>query len=80
MYNPTNPAKDVYRTADAILRMFNPNKGTKPVKKSTGLLAKSGTIRSMATPNKETPLDVSLQYAQIFREKREKLNNESGTQ
>ena len=32
MYNPTNPAKDVYRTADAILRMFNPNKGTKPVK------------------------------------------------
>ncbi len=79
MYNPTNPAKQVYKTADMLLTILGSKKIEKPENKSKGLLAKSNYMRTMATPREEEPMDIALQYAKIFREKRESLDNESSS-
>ena len=76
MYNTTNPAKQVYGTADMLLRIYDPTKTKEPVEKSKGLLSKGTRMGSMSAPQKEQPMDVALQYAKIFREQRESLDDE----
>tara|TARA_R100000353_G_C6380927_1_gene161874 strand:- start:118 stop:348 length:231 start_codon:yes stop_codon:yes gene_type:complete len=76
MYNSTNPAKQVYKTADMLLKVYDPAKSQEPVEKSKGLLSKGTRMGSMSAPKKEQPMDVALQYVKIFREQRESLDNE----
>mgnify|MGYP001162328301 FL=1 len=76
MYNLTNPAKQVYGTADMLLKVYDPAKSQEPVEKPKGLLSKGTRMGSMSAPKKEQPMDVALQYAKIFREQRESLDNE----
>ncbi len=76
MYNPTNPAKQVYGTADMLLKIYDPTKTKEPVEKPKGLLSKGTRMGSMSAPHKEQPMDVALQYAKIFREQRESLHDE----
>ena len=79
MYNNTNPAKQVYKTADMLLTILGSNKMQKPENKSKGLLAKNNYMRAMSAPKQEQPMDIALQYAKIFREKRESLDIESSS-
>ena len=76
MYNSTNPAKQVYGTADMLLKVFDSAQSQKDAPKPKGLLAKSGSIKAMSAPREESPMDVALQYAKIFRDQRESLDNE----
>ena len=76
MYNSTNPAKQVYGTADLLLKIYDPTKTKEPVEKPKGLLSKGTRMGSMSAPQKEQPMDVALQYAKIFREQRESLDDE----
>ena len=59
MYNSTNPAKQVYGTADMLLKVYDPTKTKEPVEKPKGLLSKGTRMGSMS-PSKRTTYGCSF--------------------